>query len=168
YFYLVFSIFLALRIPIFVGVIGWGGILLVIVAFIPDQVAVFPLLQVATSPLTAEFMMGAIVGIFWTRRYAAGAISVGVVGLVGLMLSIVFVAPTLSLATSPHLDSWRVAIFGIPSAMLVYAITGFERLSPSLRLPKLMVALGDWSYSTYLSHVLVISAIGRMLFLFAP
>jgi peptidoglycan/LPS O-acetylase OafA/YrhL len=168
YFYLVFSIFLALRIPIFVGVTGWGVIRLVMGATIRDQVAVSPVLQVATSPLTAEFMMGAIVGILWTRRYVAGALSAGVAGLVGLMLSIVYVAPMVSLATSPHLDSWRVVIFGVPSAMLVYAITGLERLRPSLRLAKLIVVLGDWSYSTYLSHVLVISAIGRMLFLFAP
>jgi hypothetical protein len=27
-------------------------------------------------------------------------------------------------STNPHLDGWRVVIFGIPSAMLVYAITG--------------------------------------------
>ena len=168
YFYLVFSIFLALRIPIFVGVIGWGVILLAIEAIIPDQVAVSPVLQVATSPLTAEFMMGAIVGILWTRRCAVGTIAAGIGGFVGLVLSIVYIAPILSLATSPHLDSWRVATFGIPSAMLVYAITGLERLRAPLRLPRLMVALGDWSYSSYLTHVLVISGIGRMLFLFAP
>lgn len=71
YFYLVFSIFLALHIPILVGIIGWGVILLVIAATIPDQVAVFPVLRVATSPLTVEFMMGAIVGILWMRRCAA-------------------------------------------------------------------------------------------------
>ena len=168
YFYLVFSIFLALRIPIFVGVIGWGVILLVIAATIPGQVAVSPVLQVATSPLTAEFMMGAIVGILWTRRCAVGTISAGVGGLVGLMLSIVYIAPTLSLATSPHLDSWRVVIFGVPSAMLVYAMAGLQQLRPSQQFTRLVVALGDWSYSTYLTHVLVISAIGRMLFLFAP
>ena len=130
YFYLVFSIFLALRIPIFVGVIGWGVILLVIAATIPGQVAVSPVLQVATSPLTAEFMMGAIVGILWTRRCAVGTISAGIGGLVGLMLSIVYIAPILSLATSPHLDSWRVVIFGVPSAMLVYAIAGLRAATP--------------------------------------
>jgi peptidoglycan/LPS O-acetylase OafA/YrhL len=135
---------------------------------VPDQVAVSPVLKVATSPLTAEFMMGAIVGTLWTRRSAAGAISAGVVGLVGLMLSIVYIAPTLSLATSPHLDRWRVVIFGIPSAMLLYAITSLERLHPLLRPTRSMVSLGDWSYSTYLAYVLVISAIGRTLFLFAP
>jgi exopolysaccharide production protein ExoZ len=168
YFYLVFSIFLALRIPIFVGLIGWGVILLVMAATIPGQVAVSPVLQVATSPLTAEFMMGAIVGILWTRRCTVGTISAGIGGLVGLMLAIVYIAPILSLATSPHIDGWRVVIFGVPSAMLVYAMAGLRQLRPSQQFTRLVVALGDWSYSTYLTHVLVISAIGRMLFLFAP
>ncbi len=49
YFYLVFSIFLALRIPIWAGVIGWGVILLLIVAIFPDQLAVMPLLRVAIT-----------------------------------------------------------------------------------------------------------------------
>ena len=74
----------------------------------------------------------------------------------------------LSLATGPHLDGWRVVIFGIPSALIVYAIAGVERLRASPRPARLLVALGDWSYSTYLTHVLVISAVGRMLFLLAP
>ena len=168
YFYLVFSIFLALRIPIWAGVIGWGVILLLIVAIFPDQLAVMPLLRVATSPLTLEFMMGLTVGLLWTRRWAAGAILAGVLGLAGLMLSIVYIAPILSLSTNPHLDGWRVVIFGIPSALVVYTITGFEPLRALLRPKTLMVALGDWSYSTYLVHVLVMSAVGRMLFLFAP
>lgn len=168
YFYLVFSIFLALRIPILVGVVGWGVILLLIVATFPDQLAIFPLLRVATSPLTVEFMMGLTVGVLWTRGWAAGAILAGVVALAGLMLSIIHIAPILSLSTNPHIDGWRVVIFGLPSALLVYTITGLERLRPLLRPKTLMVALGDWSYSTYLVHVLVISAVGRMLFLFAP
>jgi exopolysaccharide production protein ExoZ len=113
-------------------------------------------------------MMELTVGLLWTRRWAAGAILAGVLGLAGLMLSIVYLAPILSLSTNPHLDGWRVVIFGIPSALVVYTITGFEQLRALLRPKTLMVALGDWSYSTYLVHVLVISAVGRMLFLFAP
>jgi exopolysaccharide production protein ExoZ len=168
YFYLVFSVFLALRIPVSLGIIGWGAILVMLVTIIPDQVAAFPALRVTTSPLTAEFMMGAIVGVLWARRWTAGAILVGMVGVAELVLSIIYIAPILSLSTNPHLDAWRVVIFGIPSAMLVYTITGLERLRPLLGPKTLMVALGDWSYSTYLVHVLVISAVGRMLFLFAP
>jgi hypothetical protein len=51
-------------------------------------------------------------------------IAASAVGLGGLTLSIVYIAPMLPLATSPHLDGWRVVIFGIPSALLIYPITG--------------------------------------------
>jgi hypothetical protein len=58
YFYLVFWIFLALRIPIWAGVIGWGVILLLIVTAFPDQLAVVPLLHVATSPFDSRIYDG--------------------------------------------------------------------------------------------------------------
>jgi peptidoglycan/LPS O-acetylase OafA/YrhL len=147
-FYLVFAIFLALRIPIFPGLVGWGVILLLIMTILPDQVAISPLLRLATSPLTAEFMIGAIVGILWRKHRASGVIAVGAVGLGGLTLSIVYIAPMLSLATSLHLDGWRVVIFGIPSALLIYAITGVERLRPAPRPTALLAesAIGRTPY----------------------
>jgi exopolysaccharide production protein ExoZ len=168
YFYLVFTIFLALRISVFVGLVAWGVLIFVITVAIPDQVAASPVLRVASSPLTAEFMMGAIVGMLWRRRFVSGAIAVGALGLAGLVLSIVYIAPMLSLAASPHLDGWRVLIFGIPVTLIVYALTGLEQLYASGRPAKLLVALGDWSYATYLIHVLIISAIGRTIFALAP
>jgi peptidoglycan/LPS O-acetylase OafA/YrhL len=168
YFYLAFATFLALRIPIFAGLITWGLVLLLIMATIPDKVASLPVLRLVTSPLTAEFMMGAIVGILWRKHFASAAIAIGVAGLFSLVLAIVYVAPMLSLATSQHLEAWRVVIFGFPSALIVYALAAVEHLHPSMRTGKLLVSLGDWSYATYLTHVLAISAIGRMLALFVP
>jgi peptidoglycan/LPS O-acetylase OafA/YrhL len=168
YFYLAFAIFLALRIPVFVGLIAWGVLILVIAAAVPDQIASSPVLRLIVSPLTAEFMMGAFVGMLWRRQWVSGAPAVGAVGLVGLIVSIVYVAPMLSLAASPYLDGWRVIIFGIPVALIVYALTGLEQLYPSGRPAKLLVAFGDRSYATYLIHVLIISAIGRIIFALAP
>jgi peptidoglycan/LPS O-acetylase OafA/YrhL len=169
YFYVTFAIFLALRIPILVGLMGWGFVILLVLATVPVQVMELPVLRLATSPLTAEFMIGAIVGFLWTKRVVPGAIAAGVAGIAGLMLSIVYTAPKLSLATSPHLDAWRVLVFGLPSGLVIYAITGAEQLRPSwLQATKALVALGDWSYSTYLAHVLVVVAIGRLIFLLAP
>jgi exopolysaccharide production protein ExoZ len=168
YFYLAFAIFLALRISVFVGLIAWGVLILIIAAAFPDQIASSPVLRVVVSPLTAEFMMGAFVGMLWRRRCVPGALAVGAVGLAGLIVSIVYIAPMLSLAANPYLDAWRVIIFGIPVALIVYALTGLEQLYPSGRPAKLLVALGDWSYATYLIHVLIISAIGRTIFALAP
>jgi exopolysaccharide production protein ExoZ len=137
-------------------------------ATIPDIVAALPVLRLVTSPLTAEFMMGAIVGILWRNRFVSGAIVIGVVGLSGLVLAIISVTPMLSLATSQYLEAWRVVIFGFPSALIIYALTAIEHLRPSVRGGRFLVTLGNWSYATYLTHVLVISAIGRMLLLLVP
>jgi exopolysaccharide production protein ExoZ len=168
YFYLTFAIFLALRISVFVGLVAWGALIIVIANTVPDQIASSPVLRVIVSPLTAEFMMGAIVGFLWRRRCKSGAIALGAVGLAGIIGSIVYIAPMLSLAANPYLDRWRVIIFGIPAALIVYALTDLEQLYPSGRSAKLLVALGDWSYATYLIHVLIISAIGRIIFALAP
>jgi exopolysaccharide production protein ExoZ len=169
YFYLVFTILLALRIPILAGLIGWGVIVLVIAVTVPAQVVTdSPVIRLATSPLTAEFLMGAAVGLLLRKRLMPGTIAAGGIGLAGLALSIAYVAPALSLTTSPHLDAWRVGIFGFPSALLIYALAGMEQLYQKQRPPALLVALGDWSYATYLTHVLVISAVGRALVLVAP
>lgn len=97
YFYLVFAMLLALRIPIPIGLLGWGLVLLVLTLLGGEYVTTFPLGYVWTNPLTVEFMMGAAV------------------------------------------DATR-----------------------------LLIALGDWSYATYLTHVLVVSAIGRIIHALAP
>lgn len=168
YFYLVFAIFLALRIPVRNGLIAWGLVLLAVMAAAPDKVAASPILSLVTNPLTAEFMMGALVALLWLGRRTPGALIAGVAGLAALAFSMIYLAPALSLATSPHLDSWRVLVFGIPSALVVYALVAAEHRTPSPRAPTMLVALGDWSYATYLVHVLVISAIGRVLAVLVP
>ncbi|HEY2527878.1 MAG TPA: acyltransferase [Xanthobacteraceae bacterium] len=168
YFYVVFATFLALRIPVVAGLIGWGLLLLGVVAAAPNQVATSPILLVVTSPLTAEFMMGAVVGVVWLNRRMPGSVVLGAIGGASLIFAIVYLGPTLSLSSSPHFNTWRVLIFGIPSALALYALAAAEHRSPAPQPPKLLAAMGDWSYATYLTHVLVISAIGRALALLAP
>lgn len=163
YFYLVFAIFIALRVPILAGLVGWGLLLLGVTAVAPNQIAISPALQLVTNPLTAEFMMGAAVGLVWRERNMPGAIIAGVTGFAALALSIIYLAPTLALITSQHFNVLRVVMFGFPSALILYALAAVEHRPVSLRVPKLLVALGDWSYATYLVHILVISAVGRAL-----
>ncbi len=167
YFYLVFAILLALRIPIPVGLLGWGLVLLMVTALGGDYVASFPLGRVWTNPLTAEFMMGAAIGVLYDHKNMRGAAWAGATGLAMRATSIVFAAPALSLANNTHLDAWRVVLFGIPAALIVYWLAALEQ--STVRMPaKLLVALGDWSYATYLTHVLVLSALGRIIHTLAP
>jgi exopolysaccharide production protein ExoZ len=58
-------------------------------------------------------------------------------------------------------------LFGIPAALIVYWLAALEQNAE--RMPaRLLVALGDWSYATYLTHVLVLSALGRIIHSLAP
>jgi exopolysaccharide production protein ExoZ len=167
YFYLVFAILLALRIPIPVGLLGWGLVLLLVTILGGDYVASFPLGRAWTNPLTAEFVMGAAIGVLYDHKNMRGAAWAGATGIAMLATSIVFVAPALSLANNAHLDAWRVVLFGIPAALIVYWLAALEQ--NTVRMPaKLLVALGDWSYATYLTHVLVLSALGRIIHSLAP
>jgi peptidoglycan/LPS O-acetylase OafA/YrhL len=50
---------------------------------------------------------------------------------------------------------------------MVYGLAATERAGGANHLPDWVVRLGDASYSTYLTHVLVLSAIGRC-FAFLP
>ena len=167
YFYLVFAIFLALRIPILFGLLGWGGVLLIVTILGGDYVTSFPLGRVWTNPLTAEFMAGAAIGVLYNRKNMRGAAWAGVIGLLMLGVSIVFLAPALPLANNTHLDAWRVVLFGMPAALIIYWLAALELKTAPVP-PRLLSALGDWSYATYLTHVLVLAAIGRIIGALAP
>jgi peptidoglycan/LPS O-acetylase OafA/YrhL len=117
--------------------------------------------------LTVEFMMGVVVGLLWTKRWVPGALGAGVVGFAALVLVIFYLAPTFSLAALPHFDVWRVVAFGLPSALILYALAASELRRPQ-RPPSLLVALGDWSYSTYLVHVPVMAALARLILMVVP
>jgi exopolysaccharide production protein ExoZ len=167
YFYLVFAVFLSLRIGIRAGLVGWAVALIVLKILANDTLAGSPLWHVWTSPLTAEFILGAATGVLYQRKSMRGGTYAGAVGIALLAMSIVFLAPALSLVENPHLDSLRVILFGVPAALIVYWLVAREQgLAPVPR--GLFVALGDWSYATYLTHILVLSAIGRLIHAFAP
>jgi exopolysaccharide production protein ExoZ len=167
YFYLVFALILFLRVPVLSGLAMWCAILVLCAVLMPlSYIATSPALLVLTSPLTAEFMIGAVAGVLYRNGAARWALSAGTAGLLAIAVAIVFAAPALSLVRNTHLDAWRVFLFGVPAGLIVYALAAWE-LRTTPQPPSILVALGDWSYATYLVHVLVLSALGRMLALVA-
>jgi peptidoglycan/LPS O-acetylase OafA/YrhL len=168
YFYLVFAVLLGLRIPIAIGLVGWAISLIILRNVAGDIVTADPIGRVWTSPLTAEFIMGAAAGVMFRRGAMRFGAVAGVVGLTMLVVSIVVISPAISLPDDGRADGLRVILFGIPAALIVYSLAARETILPYAP-PGLLVALGDWSYATYLTHVLVLSAIGRVIHAtFAP
>ena len=54
----------------------------------------------------------------------------------------------------------RLLGYGLPSVALVYGLMILEKAGG--RSPRFLTAIGDWSYSIYLSHIFVIAALAHL------
>jgi exopolysaccharide production protein ExoZ len=124
-----------------------------------------PVAAVVAHPLTLEFVFGATIGILIRRKIAACAAPALMAGIaVFMMIVLWFPGTAAGLIVDPN---WmRPILIGAPCALIVYAAVAME-IRGALNAPRWLTTLGDASYSTYLSHVLVLSALGR-LFAMAP
>ncbi|HDR8974267.1 TPA: acyltransferase [Burkholderia vietnamiensis] len=122
-----------------------------------------PVVNVVANPIVLEFIAGCFCAFLWpaARKWCGPAIAL--VGVVALSLSM-YVGERVGLDA---VVQWRAIYFGVPALLLVLGVVTIERHF-GIAAPKWLCSLGDSSYSLYLSHVLVISAIGRMFSRFAP
>lgn len=163
YFYLIFALILllpqkyrAVALIVWAGVIG-AGIAANATGFYADTLS-----ALALYPMTLEFLIGAAVG--WAvkagwRRFAIPALILGMIGMIAALWAVDFSSK------ADTLPIVRTALFGPPSALLVYAVAALELNQTSK--PWLhggLVRIGDWSYSLYLGHILVISAVAELVF----
>ncbi len=163
YFYLVFAALLMVGFVRIGSLCAWGAVVLIarfMLPVAPTQEAE-PILAVVLHPLTFEFIGGACVGLAirsGVTRHAALALSIGVAALIGFLCS----TSNPSEFVLTHTAQWeRVLKIGFPFVLLVYGIAAIETTRGARRLPDWVVRLGDASYSTYLTHVLALSAMGR-------
>jgi exopolysaccharide production protein ExoZ len=103
-----------------------------------------------TSPLMFEFVAGIGIATLWSR-FDPGRWKplVGAACVVLALLFVIGVSPRL------HPSGPRVVYFGVPAALLVAAAVCFEE-ALRRRVIGPLKALGDSSYSLYLSHTLVL------------
>lgn len=155
YFYAVLTLALASGVPLGLSILLWAGATILI-----EQLNLrhTPLLSLMGSPLTFEFIAGAVVGFVILgghKSYGRVALGVGVAILVAGFIRYVLYAP-------PNDTSLITVItLGIPFSLILYGGLSFESARQWTRFNP-MVLLGDASYSTYLSHVFVLSLLGRM------
>jgi peptidoglycan/LPS O-acetylase OafA/YrhL len=176
YFYLVFAIFLAVRIPFILGAMAWAAIIILARIVSPAELMnSSPVLEMATSPLTFEFMLGLVIGVLWIERQPPQIlVNAGVVAPIVFAVALLpiiavhfylFAHEVPTVGIIPFGDGvyalvCRVLMFGIPIAVLLYSLVTYEA-HVAKRVPRLFVALGDWSYSVYLFHFMLLSALGR-------
>lgn len=130
----------------------WG--LLALVGGLVLPVAASPVLTVMTKPLCYEFIAGCLIAKLAARKMTnkSGSFMVLMVGLVCLGIGF-------RMLEIPH--GWaRVLVYGMPGAMIVYAAIALE--FQGVFFPAFFARLGDASYSIYLSHVMVLAALGRI------
>ncbi|MGZ8214454.1 MAG: acyltransferase family protein [Methylosarcina sp.] len=166
WFYLVFSVLLTLNerrlLP---SLLLWGAIVTTVNVF--AIVADFPAgVRIILHPYTLEFIIGALVFIFISSERGARFSSHPYLPIIGWMLPF-------GLALIYHFDVLkeanllRVGIVGALYGFLLLFLTSLEREKKFLG-PGFLHSIGDCSYSIYLSHVLVLSAIGRLWLMVGP
>lgn len=106
------------------------------------------------SPLNIEFAMGIliayIIGVY-KGKFDKSSILLG-----SILLLLTMVNDTVGLV-----DLHRVIAFGIPSAFIIYGAVALEQ-KHNIIIPKSLKYLGDASYSIYLTHYALLSAVNKV------
>jgi peptidoglycan/LPS O-acetylase OafA/YrhL len=168
YFYLVFAALLATGYVNIGGLCAWAVVVIAVrlaLPIAPTQEAA-PVLAVVLHPLTLEFIGGACAGLAVRSGVTTRAVLAFVVG-AGTLIVFLGSADNPSSLVTDTAQWGRVLKIGFPFVLMVYGLAATERAGGANHLPDWVVRLGDASYSTYLTHVLVLSAIGRC-FAFLP
>lgn len=157
FFYFGFALLLlfpkAYRFP---GLMIWGCITICLAALGFATNEAYDYLTLLAHPLTLEFLAGAGLGFLinnkW-EKYPKQSVWLGLILLVIAMVS--YTAKDI-----PMMIWGRVLVYTAPFALLLYGLVTRERQG-TLKVPLSFVRLGDWSYSLYLSHILVLGVLMR-------
>lgn len=155
YFYIVIALLLCVPERCFSGLLALWAVLVVG----GHQLAANPsaFLAYVTDPMTLEFIAGCLAALVSERHQGSrgrAVLAAGVILLLGGWAAYHFISH------QNYPWGWRrIALFGVPSVLIVYGAATMERSAAQL-LPRALRSLGDSSYSLYLSHTLVTSALG--------
>ena len=166
YFYLIFTAILFLPRKFMAPALClWGGIM---IAISTQYIHVFyteKLSQLVLSILALEFIAGGLAAWCVTTRKAIAPKAILAASLA--VLALIFTA---KISGHDLFGLNRVALYTLPFAGLVYSLSQLE-IGGKLPIPKPLAVLGDWSYSLYLGHTIVILVVMRVsdkLAAFAP
>lgn len=137
------------------ALLAWGGTIAAANLLLHPTEAQ-PVLHLVCSPLNLEFIAGCFVARMAGRigrTASAGCLLAGIA---------IMLIGTLQFGAAPVMFpslAWvRVAVYGVGAALMVLGAVGLEAVAR--RAPQVFVAIGDSSYSLYLSHILTLGAVG--------
>lgn len=158
YFYLVFALMLLAPqrlLPVLLAL--WGVI--VLGGWMAGAGGAGSVALVAFNPMTLEFIAGAFAGLLVAsgrRRLGWPALAAGSLGLVAGSL---WLGPELPAAFEDY--ARRTLAYGLPCALTVYGAACVE-VDRGAKASAAWVALGDWSYSLYLLHFILLAGLARL------
>ncbi len=157
HFYLVFSVLLLFKRQYLPWLLGlWA---LVIVAANVNGLVYYEATgwrSLSLSRLSLEFIGGAIAAIFLLRWKIYAPKTCILLGIISGLAAMYLKSAGLSAGVG------RVVLFAFPFVLIVYGAVGLE-LNERLSIWRPLTLLGDWSYSLYLCHYIVIVATYRIL-----
>ncbi len=160
YFYLVFSVLLFFPERFLsAGLLLWGVGVAGLSFIMPVDTAAQKLML---NPLTYEFIGGAMIALVCSRMKPLPLYTDRRFMMIALT-GFVFMTLGYQCCANLIISScwWRLCVLGIPAMLIVYCFVQSEK--SGVVFPQFLVAMGDASYSIYLSHVLILSALGRVL-----
>ena len=164
YFYLAFALLIWAglgRRQRIMALVVWGAIVVVARAILaPTRTQA--VLDAVLSPLVFEFLAGCAAAWLCAAGVAPGKSAVA--GIVGCAIVVTGLVWSETLFGLPWL---RVAVFGSGVALLLIGCCGEDMVVRRV-LPRVIVRIGDASYSLYLSHLFTIGIIGHVLSHVAP
>lgn len=155
YFYIVMTMIIAFAVPLRIALPFWALAVLAVPLLLDVS---SPVAAIVFHPMTLEFIAGAAIGLAVLNGIARGGRLCLIAGVALLTAGYVFYGRGSVIAN----DSWaRLIHLGLPFIPIVYGVAAMERKNkwPHLRW---LSKLGDASYSTYLSHVLLASVLGHV------
>jgi len=158
FFYVVFAALLVLprkHLPLALAI--WAVLTLVGAQFILPAAFGRTIAELAASPLSLEFIAGGFAGYCISINKIFKPKFFFIIGVILACLGLLFF-PDDGETSNTVL---RVAIFTLPFMCLTYGWVGCE-LNESWRTPKWLSRLGDWSYSLYLTHYIVLVTLRRI------
>lgn len=156
WFYVVFTVILFLPQRLLIPALAAWFAILVVVNW-NGPITADPFVQVPANAMAIEFIFGAVTALVFRKISRPVA---GILAVVGLAVIILWGStPPQSITAGAGLP--RPLTMGIGFALLLAAFTAWENRGGIGALRRLGV-LGDMSYSVYLGHVLVLSAMGRI------
>jgi exopolysaccharide production protein ExoZ len=158
YFYLVFSALLLVpRRMLWIGLLVWAGFIWA--GHAAGWADLNPNVRLIFHSLTLEFIAGAFIGLIVLRWSPPKPGLIALFGAAGMIAGALFLGEP---DPGEYPKQWgRVLAFLPGASLLVLGCASLDRQN-AWSMPGMLVQLGDWSYSLYLSHLIVIAAIAHV------